>query len=171
MADAHADLDAVWDELEAEGRAELARQRPGAAPTARRVADCRYAGQSHELRLELERGDDVAARFHAAHEAQYGYATPDEPVTIVTARVVVEAAPALDELPAGWDQGPARPDRSRTVGVAGQQAEARVLDRAALRAGDTVNGPALIEQPDTTTLLAPDEHATVDRAGNLIVRW
>lgn len=54
----------------------------------------------------------------------------------------------------------------RAVGVT-----ARVVSRVGLVAGDEVSGPALIEQPDTTTLLATDEIAVVDDAGNLVVRF
>jgi N-methylhydantoinase A/oxoprolinase/acetone carboxylase beta subunit len=53
--------------------------------------------------------------------------------------------------------------------VAGETVEARVVSRATLRPGDEVHGPALIEQSDTTTLLAPDERAEVDEAHNLVV--
>ena len=58
------------------------------------------------------------------------------------------------------------PERSREIGGAGV---ARVVSRAGLAAGDEVSGPALIEQPDTTTVLAADEVARVDDAGNLVV--
>ncbi|MGB8200286.1 MAG: hypothetical protein WCF33_11415 [Pseudonocardiaceae bacterium] len=44
-----------------------------------------------------------------------------------------------------------------------------MVSRARLAVGDEVSGPALIEQPDTTTLLAPGEVAVVDDAGNLVV--
>ena len=175
MAAAGDDLAPVWAELEAEAQGELERQRPdrvaGPAVALRRVADCRYAGQSHELRLDLAAGDDVAARFHAAHRAAYGYAMPDEPVVVVTVRVVGEAAPALEALPRRWDVGDPGPPRAREIGVGGQRVRARVLDRALLEPGDRVSGAALIEQPDTTTLIGPDETAEVDAAGNLLVRW
>jgi N-methylhydantoinase A len=47
--------------------------------------------------------------------------------------------------------------------------EAAVYDRAALKAGDTFSGPAIIEQDDTTTLLAPGWRCQVDAAGNLML--
>lgn len=158
------ELDPVWKELADEPLARL----PGAR--LRRLADCRYAGQSHELRLELEgAGSDLAALFDAAHAVAYGYAMPDETVEIVTLRVVAEGEPVLSEPPAHWNLGEARPQRQRRIGVGGEQLLARVLDRAALSAGDTLQGPALVEQGDTTTLLLPDDRAEVDAAGNLVV--
>ncbi len=169
MLDASGDLAGVLDELAAEAGAELDRQRPGVAPTRSPVADCRYAGQSHELRVAVPDDGDLAEAFHAAHERAYGYAMRSEPVELVTARVVAEASPVLEALPASWDQGEARPDRTRAIGLADGVLEVRVCDRAGLAPGQTVEGPALVEQPDSTTLLEVGERAVVDDAGNLVV--
>jgi N-methylhydantoinase A len=143
-APANAELDAVWGELEEQAADEI-----GRGAVVARVADCRYRGQSHELRLNVDAGEDLAAAFHAAHEQAYGYAMPGEPVEVVTVRAVATGRPVLDALPTGWDLG----------------------ERGGLRAGATVAGPALIEQPDSTTLLQEGERAEVDAAGNLVVRW
>ncbi len=157
------DLDAVFAELEAEARGRL----PGA--DVERLADCRYAGQSHELRLPLSDDRPVPALLDAAHDEAYGYAMPDETVEVVTLRVVAEAAPLLDGPPSRWDHGEAAPERRRRVGIGGRTRDARVVDRAALGPGDVVEGPALVEQPDTTTLLGRGDRAEVDAAGNLVV--
>lgn len=162
-------LAGIWSALEEEARTELARQRPGAPLSTRRVADCRYPAQSHELRLETDGADDVAALFHAAHESAYGYALRSEPVMVVNARAVAEAPPVCDALPSGWEQGEARPDRRRAIGVAGGRVDAAVVDRAGLAVGSEIVGPALVEQADTTTLLLPGDRGRVDAAGNLVV--
>jgi N-methylhydantoinase A len=88
---------------------------------------------------------------------------------VVTLRVVATGAAILAEPPGDWEQGEPAEERSREIGVAGETVEARVVSRATLRPGDEVHGPALIEQSDTTTLLAPDERAEVDEAHNLVV--
>jgi N-methylhydantoinase A len=88
---------------------------------------------------------------------------------VVTLRVVAQGEPILPAPPSEWDQGEPVPQRSREIGVAGETVPARVVSRAGLAAGDEVTGPALVEQSDTTTLLAPDEVAVVDDAGNLVV--
>jgi N-methylhydantoinase A len=137
--------------------------------TLSRLADARYAGQSHELRIVAEAGADLAQVLHRAHRQAYGYDIPDEPVRIVTLRVVAQGAPILSHPPGDWDQGEGAPERSREIGLAGQTVTARVVSRAGLAPGDEVRGPALIEQPDTTTLLASGELAVVDEAGNLVV--
>jgi N-methylhydantoinase A len=170
MADARDSAEEAWRELEQQARAALAEQ--GAKRiSVQRVADCRYAGQSHELRVDAPADSDLSAALHRAHEQAYGYAMPDEPVEVVTLRVVAEGRPALDAPPTDWDLGAApRERRSRTIGLADKEVEAVVVDRQALAAGDRLEGPAVVEQADATTLLAPGDVATVDAAGNLIVR-
>jgi N-methylhydantoinase A len=170
MADAGADLGDAWRELETEAREELARQGVSGEITLSRLADARYAGQSHELRLEVAPGADIAELLHRAHRTAYGYAMAEEPVRVVTLRAVARGEPVLTAPPGEWDQGAGEPERSREIGVAGETVPARVVSRAALAAGDKVSGPALVEQPDTTTLLAPGDVGVVDDAGNLVVR-
>ena len=165
-----ADLERVWDELAEQAVDELRRQGVESDVTTSRLVDARYSGQSHELRLVVGEGEQVADLLHAAHRDAYGYAMDDEPVLVVTVRVVAQGEPALDAPPTDWDSGEEREDRERAVGIDGEEHTARVVWRARLRPGDSVEGPALVEQPDTTTLLAPGETATVDDAENLVVR-
>ncbi|MGH8908430.1 MAG: hydantoinase/oxoprolinase family protein [Egibacteraceae bacterium] len=173
MASPSDDLSAVWSQLEEAARAELARQGAGGPITCARLADCRYAGQSYELRLPAGPGTDLAATLAEAHRTAYGYALPGEPVQVVTIRVTAEGRPVLPSGVHGleWDQGPARPDRERRIDARRGPVTARALDRASLSPGDRVAGPALVEQPDSTTLLASGEQAEVDAAGNLVIRW
>ncbi len=167
MAPADDDLTEAWAELEDQARAELHRQGVPDAITVSRVADARYAGQSHELRIGVEPGADLAALLHTAHREAYGYAMPDERVLVVTLRVVARGDPILSQPPNDWDQGEPAPERSREISGTGA---ARVVSRAGLACGDTVIGPALVEQPDTTTLLGAVDVDVVDDAGNLIIR-
>jgi N-methylhydantoinase A len=169
MAQADDDLTDAWQALEAQAREELERQGAADGITVSRIADARYAGQSHELRIVAEAGTDLAQLLHRAHREAYGYAIPDEPVRIVTLRVVAQGEPILAQPPNDWNQGEPAPERAREIGIAGQTLKARVVSRAGLVAGDEVSGPALIEQSDTTTLLAADDVAMVDDAGNLVV--
>jgi N-methylhydantoinase A len=166
MAPAGDDLTSAWEALEKQAREELARQGVTGGITVTRLADARYAGQSHELRITVEAGADPAQLLHRAHREAYGYALPDEPVKIVTLRVVARGEPILSQPPSDWDQGEPAAEQSREIGDIGM---ARVVSRAALTSGDRVAGPALIEQSDTTTLLAGGEVAVLDDAGNLVV--
>jgi N-methylhydantoinase A len=161
---------AAWDELEQDARAAL-RAQGIAEPQTHRVADCRYAGQSHELRVAAQPGADLAAALHAAHTQAYGYAMPDEPIEVVTLRVIAEGRPALAAPPAAWDLGatPCGP-RRRRIALPEGEVEAAVVARATLGPGDRLEGPAVVEQADATTLLAADDVAEVDAAGNLVVQ-
>lgn len=85
---------------------------------------------------------------------------------VVTLRVVARGDPIRLQPSRDWDQGEPAPERVREISDANV---ARVLSRAGLATGDEVRGPTLIEQPDTTTLLAAGEVAMVDDAGNLVV--
>ncbi len=166
MAAAGEDLANTWTGLEAQAREELEHQGVTSGITVSRIVDARYAGQSHELRIVAETGADLAQLLHRAHREAYGYAMPDEQVVVVTVRVVARGEPILSQPPSDWDLGEPAPEQSRDIGGAGS---ARVVSRAGLSVGDEIYGPALIEQSDTTTLLASGEVAVVDDAGNLVV--
>ncbi|MCI2418324.1 hydantoinase/oxoprolinase family protein [Saccharopolyspora sp. K220] len=170
LVDADQDLSPAWAELATEAHRELEKQGVTTDISLSKVADMRYAGQSHELRINVVEQDDIAELLHTAHRESYGYAMRDEKVEVVTLRVIAQGEPILAEPPQDWDQG--RPERKpdREIGIGDRMVRAQIISRAALRPGDEVSGPALIEQPDTTTLLADDEVAAVDDVGNLVVR-
>ncbi|GAA4864173.1 hydantoinase/oxoprolinase family protein [Saccharopolyspora rosea] len=170
LADASDDLSAAWRELSDDALRELEKQGATGEITLSRVADARYAGQSHELRVDVPDDADIAELLHDAHRESYGYAMRDERVEVVTLRVVARGEPVLDAPPHDWDQGEPEDKPDRAIGFEDGDVTARIVSRAALRHGDEIRGPALVEQPDTTTLLAPDEVATVDDSGNLVVR-
>jgi len=177
-------LGRAWDALAAEAAGTLSRQGV-AKPRLRWLADLRYAGQAHELRVEV--GGDVDAgglrqALHRAHADAYGYRLDDADVEVVTLRAVATGPPTLSAPPAEWDlgegcHGPGRGERgdagawpATPVGLAdGRCVSAAVVDRAALTAGDTVEGPALVRQPDATTLVEPGDQARVEAAGTLVV--
>ena len=179
------DLAATWEDLARRATAQLRDQGADGPVDVTRVADVRYAGQSHELRLDVAVAPgsspgvpDVAAIFHRAHEDAYGYAMPEEPVVVVTQRAVATAPPVLTAPPVDWAHGDevaaSATGQTRRIGIPTAEAtpsrvDAQVVSRASLAAGDEISGPALIEQGDTTTLLLPQDRAHVDRSGNLVV--
>jgi N-methylhydantoinase A len=146
------------------------------------VADMRYRGQNYELRVSLPRPlvdrealEELVRRFAAVHEQAYGYRLDAEVVQIVTARI--EATGIRVEPPVEPDElGDGDPGRAllearelRFVGLDGQRCS--VYDRAQLRAGDVIQGPAVIEQMDTTTFVPPGARLTVDRYRSLIMEF
>ena len=159
------DLDEVWAQLEADARSRVANA------TMQWIADCRYAGQSHELRIHRPSDDDLAAALDVAHQQAYGYAMPDEPVEVVTLRAIAQGAPVLTAPPPRWDHGDPTEPTETVIHLGGGPRSVPLLHRAALQPGNLLAGPAVIAQPDSTTLLAPQDRAVVTDAGNLVVRW
>ncbi|MER8827860.1 hydantoinase/oxoprolinase family protein [Mesorhizobium sp. M0938] len=166
-------LQGVFDELSAEGSAWLARE--GEQSTQRRyerAVDMRYAGQAYELRVEL--ADDckdalcVAEAFHREHERIYGFRDTESEIELGTARLaVVGVTPKISEPVIAAGTGTPKLKAQRRLFRKGAWIEAGVYARSDFGAGDTVRGPAIIEQDDTTTVLLPGWAAKADATGNL----
>ena len=174
-------LQARYDELTAQALAALEGDGvPDDRRLFRRLADCRYAGQGYEVRVEAPAGDvgdawadALAGAFHAAHEREYGHRF-DATVEIVNIRVVgvgrIEELRWTELEPAGGEAEPvARREVVFDVGGRAERHHTPFYDREDLRAGHAIPGPAIVEQYDTTTILPPGTSAEVDRHGNLVV--
>ena len=151
---------------------------------ARRVAlsvDMRYAGQNYELSVPLPPGpvtppmiDGLAAAFAAAHQRLYGFLAEDEPMQLVTFRAeatgVVRKADIRPAADAGPDPRAAECGR-RDVWLreTGAFVSCPLYDRERLAAGNRIEGPAIVEQMDATTLIVPGATATVDPYLNLLL--
>ncbi|NNM01364.1 MAG: hydantoinase/oxoprolinase family protein, partial [Gammaproteobacteria bacterium] len=147
-----------------------------------RAADLRYVGQGYELRIDFPPGpviDATLARmfeeFHTRHEAEYGHAFPDSPIEIVNVRLSgIGAVPKLAALPTpgGGALADALLKTDTTLfRVDNQLSEQNTAFyvRDALPAGATFDGPAVILQTDSTTLVPPGWRCGVDPAGNLLL--
>ena len=132
------------------------------------AADVRYRGQAHELRVAIDRPapDAIADAFHAAHEREYGFATPERAVELVALRCRAEGA-ARPVPEAGWEPDGGEGERIPITLPGG--VDAVHASRTTLAAGATLDGPAVITQPDATTYIPRDWSASVDDAGNLVV--
>jgi N-methylhydantoinase A/oxoprolinase/acetone carboxylase beta subunit len=174
-------LTALFAAMESEAVSELTRQ--GAAPVTIEVAhtlDLRYAGQSYELAVPTEPGtgewvDGAVARFHDRHREVYGYASPEHAVEIVAARTTATApagtATASGPPPSASAGATPEPRSVRPVyfDEAGGFTPTPVFWRDDLPVGTTLDGPAVVEQYDSTTLLHPGWHLAVDGTGNLVL--
>ena len=164
-------------ELQAAGEAALAEQ--NVEPAARafsRELDVRYAGQSFELTVsDTTTWADTIARFHVRHAARYGFSAPDDPVQIVTTRVIAVGTTAKPQVVAAANAAAATAPAAsafrerRDVWSGDGYTPAPVYVRERLNAGDAIGGPAVIEQYDATTYIAPGWDARVDAFGNLIM--
>ena len=143
--------------------------------TLRHALDLRYVGQSHELTVDAQPGDgaaEIAAAFHAAHAARYGYARPEAAVELVTLRLSAVAAhkppPLLQETSGPTDASAARLGMVE-IWFADGVHDTALYERDRLRAGHRFDGPAVVYQYDTTTLVPPGWLAWVDERHNLIL--
>ena len=165
---------ALFDELARAGDAALADQEiPPAERTFVRELDLRYVGQSTELTVVAPASLAAAVEgFHQRHERRYGFAARRDPVEIVTVRVVAVGTTPKPRLVARDTGGPRPPEpaalRGRREVYDGRAfVDTPVYDRRRLRPGDAFDGPAVIEQYDATTYVAPNWHAQVDGFDNL----
>ena len=133
----------------------------------------RYPGQAYEIEVALPEADRagldgnlVAALFHERHLRLYGFSEPGSAVQTTTVRLGVIGAVPPVTLP-DVEPALAMPLGSRTLRHRGASVSAAVYERAALGAGSVIEGPAIVEQPDTTTLVLPGWRASADRIGTL----
>lgn len=176
-------LQARYDELDSRALEQLeADGVPERDRLVRRLADCRYAGQGYEVRFEAPPGaidaqwvEELKERFHRAHEREYGHRFAGA-IDLINIRVIaLGRIPELrwPEIEAGGpDPTPAKVVERPVVFDAQGKPEPRstpFYDRALLRAGNRIEGPAIIEQYDSTTVIPPGFRADVDRFGNLVI--
>ena len=117
--------------------------------------------------------NSLRTAFQSAHERQYGTSNPEGMIEIVNVRVTARVpaiAPSLGRQPDPTCDGPLRPIGSRKVlfGRADLQS-CPIYRRGDLRSGQSLTGPAIIEQLDTTTLVFPGDRVRVDAACNLLI--
>ena len=129
----------------------------------RAAADLRYVGQSFELLIPFEDPAELAEAFHAEHERRYGHADPDRPVQLVTLRAAAVQPGAEVRLAAAGEVSRSR----RTIRWDGEDVEAEVLTGTGLPAGEKVQGPAVVEFPETTCLVPPGWSGEADEQGVL----
>ena len=166
-----ADLDRAVTELEGD----LRRMCRGADPAITYQLDIRYVGQEFSLSVPVRReqivtGDRAAIRaaFNRLHDRRYAHSSDDEPVEIINVRLVSalrRPKPAMP-LPASEKIAP----RKRMVVLEGPApVDCTVYERAGLVPGTVCNGPALIQEYGSTTVLFPEDRCEVAPSGELII--
>jgi len=133
-----------------------------------RRADLRYAGQSHELTVDVPDGFDagtVRERFERVHEQTRGYSLDSEPVELVSLRVTATIEGSSPHLSHG---GPGDAQvGTRSALFDGEPHETAVYDRERLAPGTDISGPVIFEGGESTVVLPPAWTATVDERGTL----
>jgi N-methylhydantoinase A len=160
------ELEAQLQALAGQGRDEL--QAEGVATDeieATFSLDLRYQGQSYTLNLAWQGIEKTRTAFETLHEQRYGHRL-EMPVELVTLRCGLHSRPAEIHLPAVEEGVRAEP---RHVTVAGYDKPVPVFARAALSAGQQLDGPALVTETVATSWLPAGWRCEVDRVGNLLL--
>jgi N-methylhydantoinase A len=173
---APAELDAIFATMETAALEDLMREQfPRERLVTRRHAGMRYRGQSYEVPVPVPRLGvpqdmaDLVERFHEAHQRRYGHMAQAEAVEIVNFQVT---AVALIAKPA-WKRfertdAPAKPHEARQAYFsAGDAREVPVFRRSTLHPGMLIEGPAIVEEQTSTTVLYPGQRAEVDEYLNV----
>lgn len=176
-ADCEPILDAAFKGLEREALGDALEEDLFGEPVLARSVDMRYVGQSFHLRVPFAPAiDQLAAGFAARYQERYGYRLEGEPMEVVNVRVRAtlprRQQPRL--LP-NWPDGPehvsTRPivfGSALSVGDLHAE-ETAIYWRPALGRDTVIEGPAAIEQYDTTTIVPPGWTARVDDHFNLVL--
>ena len=147
-----------------------------------RTGDLRYVGQGYELRVAIPPGvldnqamEKVWSAFSVRHEAEYGHSFPDNPIEIVNIRLSGKGEMAKISRQNVTEGGPAVSALVRTgrcmfrVDDKLQEFETGFYRRDGLAEGAAFDGPAIILQQDTTTVVPPTWCAKVVAGGNIIL--
>ncbi|WP_116599074.1 hydantoinase/oxoprolinase family protein [Primorskyibacter marinus] len=146
------------------------------------IAECRYHGQGFELRASMPDGPVTAETyrtitdsFHDQHQLDYGYSYRDAEVELITLRAIGSASARKIEIPNVQKTDGSSVDRAlmfvrTTTFDNGQTLETPRYDRSKLYAGDVVNGPAILIQHNSTTLVPPGYAAETLAHGNTRIR-
>jgi N-methylhydantoinase A len=180
-------VNSIYAQMEEQARRDLAAERVrDSQMQVRRFADMRYLGQEHTVKVQLPAGEittevmpEISEGFHTLHEQSYTFRL-DTPVELVNfhvtalGRVIKPEVKRLDDRPSLGNSIRAVPDGDHTdkppAGKGIRRVnfdelgfhEAAIYERDRLPVGATVVGPAVVEEPASTTVVFPDQKLTRD---------
>ncbi|MGZ4209606.1 MAG: hydantoinase/oxoprolinase family protein [Actinomycetota bacterium] len=172
-----AKLEKLYRQLEKDAEAEL---RQAGVPAKRcshqRFAQCRYPGQTWDIDVPIPSGvltkasiGTIAELFHEMHEHEHTYARREEDVLISGVRVRSRGVVDKPHMPALRGGGGApKPKGSRKAYFGDGFRKTAVYDGERIRAGQSVKGPAIVEEPFTTIVVPPGWSVKLDKRGNYV---
>lgn len=148
-----------------------------------RVADCRYEGQGYEIRVPVINGDvddntieKMKEAFHSAHKKQFGRAFKDNAVEIVNIRVIgvgkikdLEPMKVSNGTQDASDAVVGKRDVIFKINNMPEEVSSVIYDRSLLKANNVIQGPAIINQMDTTIVIEPGCVGHVNDYGIIII--
>ena len=172
----------IFVSMEDEGRQTLLREGVTAAEMEfLREIEMRYTGQSSELsipypetQVDVHTLDQVVKKFHVQHERAYGHGYPEQAVELVNFTVTAIGKTTKPRLPkinseAGTLEEALIGTKRVFFSEDADFTDTAVYKRSALQMNQTLEGPAIIEEVDSTTLLHPQSTADIDEFGNLLI--
>lgn len=174
-------LNAEYEKMGKEGKKAL--QKEGIPEDHRllnKTVGLRYALETHEVVLPLPEGTvttslvkELEKAFHEKHEKYYGHKTLEEPVVVANlylSAVGLSDKPVIPEIhSAGPSPSPALKAERKVYFPEVGEVVTPIYDRALLLSGNSIPGPAVIEEVHSTTVVFPGQRAQVDKYGNIIV--
>lgn len=172
-------LSKLFQELEAQAREWLSDEDvPEKERRIERSVDLRYEGQNFEITVglnEAESLEHVAEKFREAHLQRYGHADEHDPIELVNIKVTASGAIGLaaddirdDDALVPSDGGV--DNQTRSVRFHSGTFPSPIVQRPAMVPGQSLRGPLVIEQSDTTTLVPPEWSVTLNEQGHLVLR-
>jgi N-methylhydantoinase A len=173
--DALAAIEKIFAELRARMTKALHQEVPNAEVTFDHYAEIRYRGQTHSVRTPFDGAKslaDVRTRFEKVYRTRYGHADPKKPIEFVSVSVAAHGAMTGPDLDTLNQQNAGSPDtdiRRRSVyfGAATGALVAQVYRRNELPTGFAAEGPALIEEYGSTTVVGPQDRFSVGKLGEI----
>ena len=172
----------IYEALAARALKEHVRLKPTQAPSWERYAYLRHAGQGFELKVDLPAGEideeyvaKIADAFNLAYERTYGYRDANATIEGVDWQLVARvgngkaelASFELSEKGGGGRRAPQK--RAAYFPELGGFVDCSIVDRYAMTPGQTIMGPAVVEEAEATTVVLPGDAVKLSAQGNLII--
>jgi N-methylhydantoinase A len=169
-----ADIQSTFQDLEEQGRTYLRLESiPDEKISFIRTADFRYENQEYQISCELPDGlidkDKMRKQFDQVYVAQYGHCNPDAQMEVVNLRL--QAIGQLERLDLiSPTQKSSSDTYFRSIYFGGKKHRTKIISRDGLGKGACVNGPSIIEEQTTTTILPPGWSLSVAKGGHLSIK-
>lgn len=151
----------------------------GQKPIVQIIADCRYVGQGHEIRINVpvraltnRDGTKLKAEFERIYEQFYGLRIPNQEAEAITWSVTVSSKPVKPKRAAVARTKPAPKPRSKRViydPALGRQVNAPVYWRFDMPEGASIKGPAIIAEDETSTIVGANFRAAINSLGYIVL--
>ena len=178
MQDTTGEMLKAFEDMEAEMSDALARELGTPTILFERQAMMRFKGQRHSMRTLLGGKADAAGvreEFETRYRRRYGFVEPDAPIEIVSLVLTAMAhvdRPDLGGLtPVVGDSDVKPGSRAVYFAEAGRRLDTPIYRRSSLRAGFSANGPAIIEEYGSTTVIGPQDRFQIGSLGEIVIHF